>query len=536
MMSPSDPAPPASPAPVHSQEALLLKNRELSEAPSLTSNSGIVLAAAISAMTAATLGYDVGIMADAIEYIKDGFNLSDSTEQFLVGSLNFVAGFGTLVAGYTSDKLGRKPTVKICCALYLVGTTMMTVAQSYLMLLAGRIITGIGVGVSFVVTPVYIAEITPSALRGTLGVCFDISINCGIVLGYIVGLVVSIVPGLGGGERWRAMLGAGAILPVIVIVFLSALPESPRFLMKSGREDEARVVLGGFLKDDQLADDTIEEIREAIDQEGAWQPLSWSEFLFPRDQYSRNVRNLALFTGFWQQASGSEAVLYYSGEFLANAGLKSNSARLLGFIGIGLCKLIPEAIVMLKIEEVGRRPFMVWSSAAMTLVIACLGLVFLLRLPSPLVVVMLCAFMCAFSTGVGPITWVTVSECTPLRQRAKGMTLCCFINRAMSGAVALSALSTSDALGYAGFFFLYAGVSAVATAYYYSAIPETKGKTLEQITTDLKLAAGESHDLLTAVNADTPSSHSDAVDRDSRASRHSYCSSDVGRGVGRVSF
>ena len=126
---------------------------------------------------------DVGIMADALDLIQDTLDLTTAEIQFAVGSLNFVSAFGTLIAGQTSDVLGRKRTVLICCALYIVGTFCMSAAQDFTLLLLGRIITGLGVGVSFVVTPIYITEISPPSARGMLSTCFDISINGGIVLG-----------------------------------------------------------------------------------------------------------------------------------------------------------------------------------------------------------------------------------------------------------------------------------------------------------------------------------------------------------------
>jgi len=147
--------------------------------------------------------------------------------------------------------------------------------------------------------------------------------------------------------------------------------------------------------------------------------------------------------------------LYYSSAFLENAGLVSTNSRLLGYIAIGLCKLIPEIIVMNYVDHAGRRPLLVLSSATVTLCILALGLTFLFNWPSYVVVVLLCVYMWCFSSGMGPVTWLAASEFTPLRQRAKGMTTCSFVNRLVSGTVALSTLSTCDAMGYTGFFFFY---------------------------------------------------------------------------------
>ena len=239
-----------------------------------TSWKAVAFAATVSSCTAATLGYDVGIMADAIDLIRDTLELETWATQLIVGSLNFTSAFGTLIAGQTSDYLGRKKTVLICCLLYIVGTFCMTVAQSFGVLLVGRIVTGLGVGVSFVVTPVYITEISPASARGMLSTCFDISINAGIVLGYIVGFAIISQEFVTGKEaRWRLMLALGAALPLFVAGSLAFLPESPRWLHARGRADEALDVLVRFLGDRAEAEAVMRDMEEAEGGGGANQDL-----------------------------------------------------------------------------------------------------------------------------------------------------------------------------------------------------------------------------------------------------------------------
>jgi MFS family permease len=179
-------------------------------------------------------------------------------------------------------------------------------------------------------------------------------------------------------------------------------------------------------------------------------------------------------------------VLYYSGSFLESAGLHSQEQKLLGYIAIGLCKLIPEALVMLVVDCSGRRPLLTGSSLGVTLVMFALAAAFSYTRSGTsgggLVIFLLCVYMILFSLGMGPVTWVLSAEMLPSRARAKGMTLCSFVNRLVSGSVALTVLTTSDALGFGGFFLLYATLAAFATAWYWAYVPETKGKTLEEIT------------------------------------------------------
>lgn len=187
----------------------------------------VYVAAAISGATALSLGFDVGVMADAEAYIQVDFKLSDGLMELIIGSLNFISAFGALMGGPTADKYGRKPTVVLCCGFYLVGTLLMTCAPSWEFLLCGRIITGLGVGVSLVIVPVYVSEISPKEVRGKLVTIFDVSINAGILLGYIVGLVLEFLV-YSDTVRWRLALGLGLVSPLIVLISLGGLPESPR--------------------------------------------------------------------------------------------------------------------------------------------------------------------------------------------------------------------------------------------------------------------------------------------------------------------
>jgi MFS family permease len=206
----------------------------------------------------------------------------------------------------------------------------MTMATNFDLLLLGRIVTGLGVGISFVVVPVYIAEITPSSARGMLTTCFDISINVGIVLGYVVGYYVETnFDYLSHGRKWRLMLGLGGVLPVVVMICLAFLPESPRWLMAHGRDEEAHAVLVRFLGDSEMARDSIDAIRVAmVEDEEASSPgsercceeqsipqdgrrpsqknraLSWAQVLgcdqlSPGDKYLRRVVILVVGVGFW---------------------------------------------------------------------------------------------------------------------------------------------------------------------------------------------------------------------------------------------
>lgn len=240
----------------------------------------------------------------------------------------------------------------------------------------------------------------------------------------------------------------------------------------ANQSDQAQQVLEHLGQSPQEASLTVEAIQEELEKERAEPPgIHW---------FGAGPR-LAVGMGFWQQITGTEAVLYYSGDFLARAGLDSAVQRLLGNVCVGLSKLIPELVAMRAVDKVGRRPLIIRSAIALAASTFALSLAFHYSCSPMTVVVLLCFIMAAFSVGVGPFSFLVASENLGLSERAAGMTLCATANRCTSGAVALSTVSLYEALGDAGFFALYASIGVVSVVFYYMAVPETSGLSLEEV-------------------------------------------------------
>ncbi|KAJ9469653.1 putative polyol transporter 4 [Diplonema papillatum] len=468
----TEPPPPPSPQLVSAEEEQ-------------TTRRYLLFVATAAALTGGTLGYDVGIMAAALIGLDEDFDLTDEQKEIVVGSLNFVAAFGALAAGVTAGWLGRKKTLALCSFLYLLGTAMMTCAPDYAWLLAGRIITGVGVGISFVVAPTYNSEVSPKEVRGRIGTIFDISINVGILAGYVVGFACEeMIPD--GVAKWRAMFGIGALFPLAVAGMLLYLPESPRWLLQQGRTAEAEVVLRRFLPSDAAVRESVDDIQRDDNLETP----SWAEVVCPPEAHLKRTLGIAYGLAFWQQITGSEAILYYSATILEDAGLESKTMLLLGNLLVGSSKLLPEFWAMSSIDKRGRRWHLVASSAAMTAAISLIALSFALELPSYTVVVLLCVFMATFSIGLGPFSFTTATEILPLTHRAKGMSVVTFINRIVSAAVSLSALSLSTYMGMGWYFFAYSVVSLISIRFFMRNVPETTGKSLETIAEELRQHEG----------------------------------------------
>mmetsp|Transcript_12517 Transcript_12517/g.22334 ORF Transcript_12517/g.22334 Transcript_12517/m.22334 type:complete len:508 (+) Transcript_12517:211-1734(+) len=443
----------------------------------------VYLSAITSSLTSILLGYDVGVMSGAILYIVDGLSLNTVEEEFVIGSLNLVAAFGGLLAGKLADGLGRKKAIGVSCVIFIVGASIMTTATNFWVLLAGRIVTGVGVGCGFVTSPLYISEITPPDMRGMLVSLTDISINFGIVLGYLSAYAVNAA--IAGDWKWRVMLGIGMVPPAVILFLLVLLPESPRWLASQGRSEEARSVLNRVMPDEATANQALVAIESALT--GDDKEASWREVYFPEGKVMKRVLWVVLGLGFWQQVSGSESVVYYVPTILEDAGLSSTSQLLLGNMAVGLFKLGGEVVAAVLVERQGRRPLLMASVVLQTVFLFLISAAFCFYDSIALDLVTMCGYMWWFSFGLGPVTWVSASELLPLRVRSKALAGAVFLNRLLSGTISLTFLSLSDALTNAGAFFFYGCISFISIFFYAFFIPETRGKTLEEIQQSLTL-------------------------------------------------
>jgi sugar porter (SP) family MFS transporter len=429
-------------------------------------NTHLLYVLVISAgATAASLGYDVGILADAILPMRIDLQLTGLQEELIVGSLNVAAAIGSFVAGHLADTQGRKATVKWCAWVFIVGMVLMTYAWDFPSMLLGRIITGLGVGISFLVAPIYITEVAPQNKRGELNTVFDISINVGILLGYVTGFVIHIIsPG-----NWRLMFGVGLVLPVAVQLTLAQLPESPRWLMMVDRENdavEALMQLGHCSSRRQAQDMTSHMLDEFGNERSTvrWGPNHMS----------------AIGYGLFQQIAGSEAILYYSSSFLQQSGMTSPALQLLGNCLVGVCKLLPELAAMKLIDSLGRRTLMLTSAIARVLTLFALCLGFYLEFPPVVMLVILCSIVFSFSIGLGPFSLLVASESLASRERSSGMVYCIVANRSTSAIVALTVVTLTRLMGNGNLFLLYTAL-AIVSLFFYARMTETAGKSLEDI-------------------------------------------------------
>ncbi|KAL3515193.1 hypothetical protein ACH5RR_022095 [Cinchona calisaya] len=452
----------------------------------------------LASMTSVLLGYDIGVMSGAAIYIKDDFKISDVQVEILVGILNVYSLLGSAAAGRTSDWIGRRLTIVFASAIFFVGALLMGFSTNYAFLMVGRFVAGIGVGYALMIAPVYTAEVAPASSRGFLTSFPEVFINAGILLGYVSNYAFSKLPTHLG---WRFMLGIGAVPSVFLATGVLAMPESPRWLVMQGRLGEAKRVLdktSDSLEESQLrladikqaagipeeCDDEIVSVSKEHHGEGVWRDL----LLHPTPSV-RHILIAAVGIHFFQQSSGIDAVVLYSPRIFEKAGITKDTDKLLATMAVGFTKTLFILVATFLLDKIGRRKLLLSSVGGMIVSLALLGVALTIIDHSDkklvwaiaLCLTMILAYVAFFSIGMGPITWVYSSEIFPLRLRAQGCSMGVAANRVTSGVLSMTFLSLYKAITIGGAFFLFAGIASVAFVFFYTLLPETRGRTLEEM-------------------------------------------------------
>ncbi|KAJ7968517.1 Polyol transporter like [Quillaja saponaria] len=444
-----------------------------------------VFACAIFAsLNSVLLGYDVGVMSGAILFILEDLKLSEVQEEVLVGILSIISLLGSLAGGKTSDSIGRKWTIAFAAIVFQSGAAVMSLAPSFEILMIGRILAGVGIGFGVMIAPVYIAEIAPAVARGSLTSFPEIFVNIGILLGYVSNYAFS---GLPAHISWRVMLGVGILPSVFIGLALFVIPESPRWLVMQNRVEEARLVLSKINGSKREVEERLTEIQIAARSANAEKSKGkavWREMINP----SPSVRKM-LITGCgiqcFQQITGIDATVYYSPTIFKDAGIRGNTQLLSATVAVGFTKTLFILIAIFLIDKLGRKPLLYVSTIGMTICLFGLSLTLALlskeKLGIVLAILAVCGNVAFFSVGIGPICWVLSSEIFPMRLRAQASALGAVGSRVSSGVVAMSFLSVSRAISVAGTFFIFAVISLFSVVFVHTFVPETKGKTLEEI-------------------------------------------------------
>ncbi|CAO2150941.1 unnamed protein product [Urochloa humidicola] len=447
--------------------------------------------ATLASMTTMLHSYNLNLMSGAQLFIRKDVGLTDAQVEVLTGSMNVFMLVSTVAAGWVADRLGRRCVLVIANVFFTAGALAMSLGGSYATLMAARFITGVGAGFARVVAPVYNTEISPPASRGVLSSLLNIFINLGVLLGYVSNYAFSGLPVHIG---WRVMYGIGVIPPVFIAAGTLLMPESPRWLAMRGRDGDAHAVLLRLSDTPALADLRLSEIKQAVAQKPQQHVAGsshgggvgvWKELLFRPSASMRRIFACVLALQFFVPATGVEAILLYSPLVFKAAGMTSNSAALGVTIAIGAVKMIFILIGVLCTDRLGRRPLLLFSTGGVVVTMAALALTLAVGGTSAaaqaVCVAVVLAVVATYSVGFALVVNTYSAEILPLRLRAQGLGAGVAVNRLISGLVTMTFISLANTITMPGCFLLYAAVTAVAFVFVYGWMPETRGRSLEDM-------------------------------------------------------
>ena len=448
------------------------RNVDKNEAVVEASSTGFVIFAAIFAAVGGLLfGYDTAAISGAVIFIKQQFGLSTFPQELVVSMVLVGAAIAALSGGKLSDRIGRRLTLIVTSIVFIAGALICAAAESFTMLLIGRFIVGLGIGLACTTVPVYISEVSPPKARGWQVSLFQLAITVGILAAYLVDYAFA------ASEGWRWMLGLAAVPGVILGAAMIFMPESPRWLAKNGSPDRARSVLSK-IRGTSNVNAELQEIQSTLAQETG--RGSWSDLFAP------NVRP-ALIVGIglavFQQITGINTVIYYAPTILQSAGISSASGAILNTAGIGLVNVLMTIVSMWLIDRVGRRPLLLIGTAGMVVALGLLGLAFA-RPGGALggvAVITLMAYVASFAISLGPIFWLLIAEIYPLNIRGLAEGTASAANWIANLLVSLTFLTLVESLGASRTFWLYGVLAIFSWIFSYVLVPETKGRTLEEI-------------------------------------------------------
>lgn len=423
-------------------------------------------------------GYDTAVINGANQYLKAHFALNSIQEGMAGASAIFGCIPGAMFSGFLSDRFGRRKVLFVCAFLYAISGLLSAVPNTFTQFLAARFISGLGIGASSMICPVYIAEMAPASWRGRLGSLFQFGIVSGIFITLFINARIQ-----GAGDDawnattgWRLMLGAEIVPAIFLLAVLFFVPESPRWLAEAGRETEARRILEG-MGGAAHADAELGAVRATKSDEGEG---SFTELFF-QARYRRPLIIAVLLMAV-SQFSGINAIMYYSTKILTTAGVGVKDSFAASAL-IGLINLFFTFVAMALVDKAGRRPLLLVGLAAQVIALGSVGWMFHVGTHGTGLLVAILAFIAAFAMALGPIPWILCSEIFPTRVRGRAMSVSTFVIWVSCYVVAQTfpMLNDSPNIGPAVTFWLYAACSLAGFIFVVALVPETKGRSLEQI-------------------------------------------------------
>jgi sugar porter (SP) family MFS transporter len=437
------------------------------------------IVAAIASLGGLLFGYDTGVISGALPFINKEFTLDANMQGVAAAAVLVGATLGAAFAGSLSDRFGRKHVILAVALLFVAGALGSALAPSLTMLIAGRAVVGVAIGIASMLTPMYLAEIAPKQQRGAIVSLNQFCITFGILVSYLTDYALTDVAG-----NWRWMLGLGVVPGAILFFGMLTLPESPRWLAGRGRTEEARAALhrmrAGVGVDEELAELRTDVLQDA-NKGGRWADLLHG--------IGRRPLIIGVALAIFQQVTGINTVIYYAPIIFQNAGLSSTSVAILATAGVGLVNVLMTVLAMRLMDYAGRRALLLWGLGGMIVMLVVLSVSFFVGTKGAtayITVASVAVYVGFFAIGLGPVFWLLISEIFPLSVRGRGMSVATVSNWGSNFIVTLVFPKLVAALGSSTAFGIFAVLSVGAWVFTYRVVPETKGRSLEEIEAQLE--------------------------------------------------
>jgi len=439
---------------------------------------GVCLVAALGGLL---FGYDTGVINGSLQFVQLKFELSPAMKGFAASSALIACIFGAGFAGSLSDYLGRKKVLILSAILFLISAIGTALPQTLWQFIVFRFIGGLGVGAASMTSPMYIAEISPARIRGRMVSVNQFAIVFGMLLVYFVNYFIA-----GSGDQawntetgWRWMFGSESLPAMLLLLLMLLVPESPRWLTKKGRKDEALAILAR-VDGTEYAREEMVSIEETISHESG----SISQLFHPG---MKLVLVLGVALAVLQQVTGINVFLYFGSDIFGKLGGETIDAALLQQVVVGATNLVFTIIAIWAVDKLGRKPLMIIGSAGMGISLFAMGIAGLYQAKGLWLLFFVLGYIACFALSVGPVVWVILSEIFPTKIRGRAMgiaTICLWVaNTVVSQTFPMMDENKFliDVFHHGFPFFIYGTMCIVLVVFTWRFVPETKGKSLEEI-------------------------------------------------------
>lgn len=428
-------------------------------------------------------GYDTGVISGAILFIEKQMHLNSWQQGWVVSAVLLGAVLGAAIIGPMSDKYGRRRLVMLSSIIFFVGALGSAFSPEFRTLILSRIILGMAVGAASALIPTYLAELSPAEKRGSMSSLFQLMVMSGILLAYITNYSFSRFY-----TGWRWMLGFAAIPAAILFFGSLILPESPRFLVKDGKLDEARDILKKMNKNNKnVVDNELVKIKQQAQIKSGGLKELFGKFVRP-------ALIIGVGLAIFQQVMGCNTVLYYAPTIFTDVGFGVQAA-LLAHIGIGIFNVIVTAVAVVIMDKVDRKKMLIYGGMGMG--VSLLVMSFSMKFShgsftaSVICVIALTIYIAFFSATWGPVMWVMIGEVFPLNIRGLGNSFSSVINWASNMVVSLTFPTLLNFFGTGSLFIGYGVICFVAIWFVHYKVFETRNRSLEDIESALRARAGK---------------------------------------------